>query len=469
MAESTINFGGIASGIDTNTIVDQLMALERQPQNRLKLRQGQIDARKTVLSDIATRLKNLKLAAADLKNPTLWAPTQTADVNDPTKLTAARTGPAATGAYQVSVTSMASSYQHWYRYTPPGADTTIDIAGRPYSVAAGADLATVAATINADADGKVYASAVTASDGVTKYLALSSRKTGESLSNDFSLGGAGAGAFVEDPLKYVEGTNAKGTIGTQSFDSPTNVVSDGIAGLTLTLKGLTGGSPVTVTVGSPGADQAAISAKLKAFVEQYNSTIDFVRSKLAEKPVANPQTAGDYSKGVLYGDTALRGLLSSMRIALTNEYAVGNPASLDQLTEIGISTGAAVSGTLNQDSVAGKLTFDQAKFDAALAANGPQIRKLLAGDAASGVEGFAHAMDNLLGPVVNAGGTIDESLKIQDARKRSLTDQIARMDQVLSKKQELLKLQFSAMEKALAASQAQGSWLQGQLAALNSR
>src|SRR5918997_4893951 len=130
----TINFGGLASGLDTNSIVDQLMALERQPQNRLKLRQGQIDARKNALNDVASRLKNLKLAAADLKSPTLWLDTQTVEVNDSTKIAASRTGPAATGAYQVSVTSMASSYQRWYTYAAPASDDTIQIDGRSYLI-----------------------------------------------------------------------------------------------------------------------------------------------------------------------------------------------------------------------------------------------------------------------------------------------------------------------------------------------
>src|SRR5215213_2021960 len=144
----TINFGGLASGLDTNTIVDQLMAIERQPQNRLKLRQGAIDARKNALSDIATRLKNLKLPVADLKSPNVWLDTQSVDVNDTTKVAATRTGPAATGGYQVTVTQMARSYQHWYEYTPPASDQAISIGGRNYTVTAGSDLAAVANTIN---------------------------------------------------------------------------------------------------------------------------------------------------------------------------------------------------------------------------------------------------------------------------------------------------------------------------------
>ena len=462
---STINFGGLASGLDTNSIVDQLMALERIPQNRLRLRQSEIDARKEALSDIATRLRNLKNAAADLKSPTLWLDTQSVDVNDATKIAATRTGPAATGSYQVQVTSMASSWQRWYSYTPPGNDRAIDIGGRSYAIAADADITTVANLINADADGVVYASAVTNADG-TQSLALSSRKTGESALNDFNITGNGSGRFTEIAGKFLQGTNAEGTVAGKAFDQATNVIADMMPGVQLTLKGLTGATPLTVTVGSPAPDKAAISAKVKAFVEQYNSTIEFVRSKLTEKRVANPESTADAKKGVLYGDTALQGLLSQMRIAITNEYVAANPDSMDQLSELGISTGAAIgSGTLNQDSIAGKLTFDQAKFDAALAAGVPDVRKLLGGD--SSVEGFAHALDGLLSPVVNAGGTIDETLKIQDARKKSITDQIRRMEDAIARKQEMLKRQFAAMETAIASSQAQGNWLAGQINALN--
>ena len=463
-----VSFGGLASGLDTNAIVDQLIALERQPQNRLKLRQGQIDARKSALGDVASRLKNLKLAAADLKSPTLWLDTQSVDVNDTTKLTATRTGPAGTGSYQVNVTQMASAYQHWYTYSPPAADDSITIGGRSYAIATGADLATVANTINSDAEGAVYASAVTASDG-TKYLALSSRKTGSAVGNDFAISGSGAALFSEDPLKAVAGKNAQGTVGTQSFDSATNVISDMIPGVTLTLKGMSGGSPTTVTVGAPAPDQAAISAKVKAFVEQYNSTVEFIRSKLNEKPVANPQSQADYNKGVLYGDTALSGLLGQLRVALSDQYGegAGNPATLDQLAELGVSTGAAVGGTtLNQDAIAGKLTFDAARLTQALTADPLSVRRVLDGNTAV-TDNVAQKFDDLLAPVVQAGGTLDETIKIQDARRRSLADQISRMDLSLARKQEMLKKQFAAMETALAASQSQGQWLSGQLAALN--
>src|SRR3954468_1262308 len=260
----TINFGGLASGLDTNTIVDQLMAIERQPQTRLKLKQSQIDARKSALQDVESRLKNLRLAAQDLKSATLWLDTQSVDVNDPTKLTATRTGGAGTGAYQVNVTQLASASQHWVSYpsTPPAADDTITFTtasgSHQVTITAGSDITAAANAVNADAASPVYASVVTTSGGA-QYLAFSSKTTGDP--SDFSVADSG-GLLVEDVSKAVKGVNAKGTVGAQVIDEPTNVIADMIPGVQLTLKGVTGASPVTVTVGAPGPDQAAISAKV---------------------------------------------------------------------------------------------------------------------------------------------------------------------------------------------------------------
>jgi flagellar hook-associated protein 2 len=468
---STINFGGLASGLDTNSIVDQLMAIERQPQNRLKLQQSQIDARKSALSDISTRLKNLQFAVADLKSPTLWLDTQTVDVNDSTKVAATRTGGAATGGYQVEIDSLASSSQHWYgTYAAPAADQTLTFnytkggvaTTHDVTIAAGSDINAAANAINSDSAAPVYASVVTS--GGSQYLVLSSRTTG--VNSDFSTSGAG-GLFSEDGARAVAGVNATGMVGTKAFDSETNTVTDAIPGVSLTLKGLApAANPVTITVGAPQADQSAISAKVKAFVDQYNSTVDFIRSKLEEKPVANATTSTDAVKGVLYGDTALTGLLNQLRQAAYSVYGDNNPDTLDQMSEIGVSTGSAVGGgTLNQDAIRGKLTFDAKKLADALTSDPTNVRKLIGGTV--GVRGFAQGFDEILAPMVQAGGTLDETIKIQDSRKRAIADQITRMDEMLSQKQQMLKSQFAAMEAAMQGSQSQGQWLSGQLAALN--
>jgi flagellar hook-associated protein 2 len=271
--------------------------------------------------------------------------------------------------------------------------------------------------------------------------------------------------LVEDASRRVASADASYTVNGLAKTSPSNVITDAIPGVTLTLKTtITSGNAVTVNVSAPQPDTAGVTSKMKAFVDQYNSTLDFVRSKLDEKKVVNPQTSADQAKGLLNGDTMLEGILSQLRNAMTGTYAPGNPTTLDQMWEIGVSTGTSVgSGTLNQDSIEGKLVFDATKFAAGLASDSQSVRNLV-----SGTSGFGQALDTLLTPTLQVGGTMESRLSSEDATHKTISDQIAFMDVLLNQKQATLKSQFAAMETALQASQAQGQWLTGQLNALNS-
>src|SRR3954447_13514105 len=235
---STQSISGLSSGIDTATIIDQLMSIERAPQDRLKTQVTISAARKTVLSDIQTRLKNLQLAAQDLKSVTLWANKQSIDVNDATKVAASLSGSAGTGSYQLNVTQLARGAQRWYAYTPPsGADDTITFSnGHTTTIKDGSDIDAAALAVNSDATAPVYASAVTDAQSGVKYLVFSSRTTGLTASA-FT---ASAGSLAEDGSRAVDGLDAQywvdnGPVKTSS----TNVVTDAIPGATLTLKGVT--------------------------------------------------------------------------------------------------------------------------------------------------------------------------------------------------------------------------------------
>src|SRR3954447_17361336 len=224
----TINFGGLASGLDTNSIVDQLMAIERQPETRLKTQQSQIKQKKTDLGSLQTTLQNLQFAAEDLKSPTLWLDTQSVDVNDPTKIAATRTGGAGTGGYSVTVTQLASASQHWFNYpaSGPGTDDTFTVGGHSMTIAAGSDLTSAANTINSDSESPVYASVVTTSSGA-QMLAFSSKATGDT--SDFTVTDS-LGLLSEDTSRAVVGGDAKGFVGSQAFDEKGNV-ADAIPGV----------------------------------------------------------------------------------------------------------------------------------------------------------------------------------------------------------------------------------------------
>ncbi|MEA2466820.1 MAG: flagellar hook-associated protein 2 [Thermoleophilaceae bacterium] len=463
MASSTQSISGLSSGIDTATIIDQLMQIERQPQTRLKNQVTVSAARKTVLSDIQTRLKNLQLAAQDLKSATLWSDKQTADVTDATKAAVTLTGPAGTGSYTLTATALARGAQKWYDYNPSTSNRTITYSnGDTTSITANSTIDAAVAAINSDTGAPVYASAVTDSATGTQYLVLSARQTG-ATQGAFTATASGSGnLLIEDTTRRVASRDASYTVNGVAKTSPTNTITDGIPGVSLTLKTtIAAADAVTVNVGAPQPDTTNVTAKMKAFVEQYNSTLDFIRSKLDEKKVVNPQTTADQQKGLLNGDTMLEGILSQLRIAMTATYAPGNPTTLDQMTEIGVSTGGGFGGTLNADAIKGKLVFDSAKFSTALTTDMASVKNLI-----SGTTGLGQALDNLLSPTLQAGGTMASRLTSEDTTQKSLNDRIAAMDVLLSKKQDTLKGQFAAMETALQASQAQGQWLAGQLAQL---
>jgi flagellar hook-associated protein 2 len=194
-----------------------------------------------------------------------------------------------------------------------------------------------------------------------------------------------------------------------------------------------------------------VAAKLKAFVTAYNSSVDLVRSKLNEKPVASPQSDADATQGVLYGDQSLSSVLSSMR-QLVSE------AGLDSLGVTVPGTGSGVE----DDALAGKLTFNQDTFDDAWAKNSGAVQAKLGSTTTSG---FAQSFEGLLSPITRTGdGLLDQRVKDADGELSYLKDNLDRMDVRLQAKQDLLRSQFTAMEQALSQSQAQSSWLTSQLA-----
>lgn len=457
MAAPLFNVGGLASGLDTNAIVAQLMAIERRPRVKLDNRAQQVTARQRALEEIQSRLRALEAAARDLRSAGLWTRAQRAASSDPAKVAATLGTGAGVGAYQVEVTQLASAAQRTYSFTPPVAAGTITIDGHAIDVAAGATIDDLVAAINGDSAAPVWAAKV--DDGT---LVLSSRATGDSGPGFIAVSDP-TGALTEDVAKARQGRDALFTIDGVAGSSSTNEVSGAIAGVRLTLAAVTTVSgPVTVTVGAPSLDTEAIESKLRAFVEAYNATVDAIRAKLTERAVPDATTAADRAKGLLRGDTMLSGLLSQMR-KLVYEPLPGLPASLDSLADLGISTGGATAA-ISADAVAGRLTLDSDKLANALASDPEGVRALLAG--VDGVGGWARAFEDLVHDVSGAGGLLSMRIDGASAELRRLQASMAAFDQRLEVRERALRAQFVAMEAALAASQSQGQWLAGQLMAL---
>lgn len=453
-----IQLGGLASGMDTEGVIAKLLQLEAQPGIRIAQQKKISEAREQAFRDILSRVKSLQTEAKNLKAVTTWADTQTVDSSDATKVSAVRVSGAAPGAYSVSVSRLASGDQWSYTYAAPTADTSFTIAmgaaNQVVTVLAGQTLDATVSAINSDSNSKVYAV------NVSGKLVLSSRDTGGAAA--FTVSPAGPGNVLDGAVRTRTAVDAEYSLdgGGTLKTSASNVVKDGIAGIEFTLKStVPTGTPVVLNVSNPKTDTTAVKDKIKKFVEQYNSTIDLIRTKLTEQKVKAPKTDADRAKGSLSNDSMLNGLLQRLRSSIGTAFNTGDPA-MDELAEIGITTGAATGAAATADSLAGKLVIDDAKLSAALSTAPLTVRKLLGGTA--GIEGIGTKLDTMLDTVVKTDGDFDSRIKAADKQQKRFDDQIAALDKRIEARAKLLRAQFAAMETAISRSQSQQAWLAGQ-------
>jgi flagellar hook-associated protein 2 len=469
---ASVSFGGLASGLDTTNIINQLMALEKRPRILLDNKQVMIEQRQSLLKDFQTKLRTLQTAAADLRSVTLFQQKQAVESSDATKVSVSSSSGAGVGGYQVEVTQLANAAQRTFAYTPPAAGDTVTIEGHATAITPGMTAQEFATAINTDRNARVYAAAI---DGRT--IVFSRRETGFDTDGTFVEVSGGASALTEDATRARAGRDALFTVDGVARSSATNVIRDAVAGVTLTLRGVTSASgPITVSVGAPGADTEAITRRLQAFVEAYNATVDAIRAKLEERSVpdartkdeiaagaADTRTTAEKKAGTLFGDRQLNTLLSTMRQAIYMPVS-GAPSGFDSLAALGISTGAT-SATTSKDSLAGRLTLDTERLSRALADDPNAVRDLLAGVSGSG--GWARGFERVTDEAAGTTGILSTRITGADDEMRALRRQMEQMDSRLALKEKNLQRQFAALEVAMQKSQAQGDWLTGQLAGLS--
>jgi flagellar hook-associated protein 2 len=449
-----MQLSGLASGVDTATIVEQLMALESQGKTRLQMRQTSLSAQQTTLKDLKSKLDALKSAAADLRSSTTWGETQTVESSDAARVAVARTGGAPIGGYSLKVLQLASSAQKtysWTQSTEPTQLTFDDGAGGKdpitIDIAKDAKITDVASAINGRGDLPVYAAVVNGDK-----LVLSSRATGQAV--DFSATGA---QLTYDAAKDVAGRNARYELdGVLQPESATNVIESAIPGVKLTLKGTTSDT-VSINVGAPTVDLAKVKEEIKGFVDAYNAVVNATRTKIGEKRVANATTQTDYNKGAFFGDTGLNSMLSKLRTAVGKDYDEDAELALDSLRDIGISSGKA--GASTADAKAGLLSIDDKKLTELLEADAQAVRNLFSSTATP----FVADLDAL---TKDLSKTLDSRIDSMEKQSKRLTSDMTRMDARLEAKEKRMKAQFAAMEAAMSQSQTQSAWLAGQISTL---
>ena len=190
------------------------------------------------------------------------------------------------------------------------------------------------------------------------------------------------------------------TINGVALTSSSNVLTDTVPGLTITLSQETT-SPVEIKIAS---DQTAMKKNVQAFVDAYNAINTMLSS--ATNYNSETQTAGS-----LQGDSTAVGLQNALRSMMRSVTSNSGPYS--RLADIGIT---ALQG--------GKLEIDSTKLDAALSdPSGIQALFTATGDGAT-TQGFGLKVKDFADGLTETGGTLTSRTEsLQSAIKRNGLEQ----------------------------------------------
>lgn len=397
---------GIGSGLDINSIVTQLMGVERRPITLLDQKEAGLQAKLTAYGSVQGALSNLQTAVSALATSAKFT-ANTATPADTTVVSASASSVADSGTYAINVTTLASA--HAVASTTSFTNTTSTLGSGTLTINFGSysgglftpnankgattitidptqnTLAAVRDKINAAGAG---VSANIINDGSGFRLVITSKDTGTAnalrittvdddgnntnnaglsqLNYDASTGGS------SNTTQTVAATDASFSVNGLPITKSSNTVTDAIHGVTFNL--LKTASATTVTV---ARDSAGIQSAVQTFVKAYNDA----HKALADLSSYNATTK---QAAQLQGDSTVRTAQSELRSILNGSLPTAG-GGLSSLSDIGIA--------FQKD---GTLTLSTVKLQAAIADQSKDLATLFAsvGKPADSLISFASSTAN---------------------------------------------------------------------------
>lgn len=431
---ATISSPGIGSGLDINSIVSQLVAVEKAPLKKLQTEASSLQSKLSIYGQVKSALSSLRDASNALGKSETWGQSSVTN-SDPSSVAVTASANTLPGSYSLQVQSLAAAQLNASKiYESPNSlvgegslvietgtwsnnqsnftsKTSITISVGPPAES----LAQLRDKINAAKAG-VVASVLTDAGG--SRLVFKSSATG--VENGFRIkvtdadtnhsDALGLSALAYDPsagiltmAQAIAAANAAATLNGLSLSSSTNTMNNVVDGLTLTLGKVTT-TPVNITT---ARDSAGIRKSLDDFVKAYNS----LNSLLADQ---TKYDAASKKSGALQGDNAALSIRAQMRNLLATESTASSTFS--RLSEIGFD--------VQRD---GSIKVNDTKLSAAMS-NLSELQKVLGNIdiAGSAKEGIATRIRRLVDQMNGFNGTVanrtDGLKKLIDANSDKQSD-----------------------------------------------
>lgn len=471
---ATISSAGVGSGLDVNSIISQLVALERRPIDALRVTQTKIQTQISSFGKLQSALAKLQDAAKTLTGSSAWG-ARMATSGDATLFDAKITGSGPTGPYTVRPTTLA--LQQSNASTTFAAPT--DVVGRgtltiaigtwtgTTSFAPAASPPATAITIGPGEDtlekirDKINAAdagvdAAVIFDGAAYRLTMTSKKSGAALgfrttvvdADGNNTNAAGLSRLAYDPpgganrlTRSQAGTDAVALVNNLSVRNPSNTFDQVIEGTSFTIKK----TSTTASTLDLAFDTAGMKKSVEDFVAAYNELNKLSRDLTRVDP------ANSSANGPLQGDRSVNTVQGRLRALLSQS---GASSVFTRLTDVGISAGTD-----------GTLKIDAAKLDAALA-KPAEVRKLFEGSGST-QPGIAKRFDDLIGGLLDSEGMLGaRTTGLQDRLERTQSDE-ERIERRVATVEQRLRAQYTALDRSMGQLNGLSSYVAQQMQALN--
>lgn len=445
MGSSLINsIFNSGTGIDVNSIVDQILYSERAPERLMQSQQSLLNVQTSLLNSINGNLATLLDKINELKDISGAINAKTATSSQTSILTATADTTAIPAVHSVTVQNLATTSTVYSNPLATG-DTTFATGSFTVQIGSSApSVVTIDSTNNTlnklvtymnNQNFGVAASVISDSNG--SRLLLTSKTSGAagqiSITNNTTGLTMSQGATGTDASLIVDGVQ---------LSNPTNIVTTAIPGVTLNLLSGAPATPVTVTVAS---DTATIRQAVNDFVTAYNAVISAINVQFTYDEKTK-------SAGPLAGDSSLRSLQSSLLNDVS--YSIDGNNGFVNLQALGIE--------MQND---GTLTVNDTKFSDALNSHFTEFKTFFQGLSPAG---FAYNFSTDLGTLTSTtDGPLYVDLsgikKTQDMLAQSIQDFEDRM----TVRQKQLVDQYSQIDALLRTFPATMQEIQAELGTLD--
>ncbi len=441
-----ISAPGIGSGLDVNAIVDQLMAVERIPLNRLEARKAGFETQISAYGRLQSALSTFQSAMGEL-NAISDFKRFTATSADETVYTATASSDAVASSYAITVQRIAEQHKMGAATTYADTDTTtigtagdtmtIGVGGNTFTVDIGArTLGAIRDAINAASD-NTGVSASIISDDAGNRLVLTADDTGSA--SELSVSYSGSDPFALATLNSDRDSSGSFTAadldavltleGQYTVTSTSNTVTDALQGVTLNLKA-SGSANLVVD-----EDIEGVTESVQSFIDAYNELRD----------VIDELHAGD-----LAGDSTVLSVQAQLQ-AVFNTPPTGLGSAYNYLSEIGITTNDA-----------GDLELDTSELETALLTDYDGVANLFANDD----QGYAYRLEAVADDLLSSGGLIESRTDGLESSVDLIDGRIESQERRLELVEERYRAQFTALDVLMGEMQATSQYLTQQLAAL---